>query len=153
VVSFYSVSGLLRTGWIGAWIPEPEITTPAGTRQAFSLYAKPTQLEWDRGALRGLTKITTDCRPLKYWLRVISRAEEDECECGVAQNTAHILECTLEGGGSGRMAEEARRDPEWYREVAGFLRSWFYRCIEKATWGAGTSPDIGNPTSRCGLTS
>jgi len=29
-----------RTGWVGAWIPEPEIATPAGTRQAFFLFKK-----------------------------------------------------------------------------------------------------------------
>jgi len=48
---------------------------------------------------------------------VIGKAEDDKCECGIAQNAAHLL-----GDGMGRSLGEARQDPEWCREVARFLR-------------------------------
>ena len=57
-----------RTGWIGAWIPEPEIATPAGIKQASLLFAWPAHLKWDREAARGLTYVETDRGPLERWL-------------------------------------------------------------------------------------
>jgi len=108
-----------RTGWVGVWIPGPEIATPAGIRQAFAMYTRPIHLKWDREALRGLTSITTDRGPLKRWLQTIGRAEEDACECRVAQNAVYLLGCPLVGDGRGRAMGEARWDPEWCRATGG----------------------------------
>lgn len=111
-----------RTGWVGAWLPEPEIATPAGIRQAFTMYTRPTHLKWDRGALRGLISIIMDKGPSKRWLWIIGRAEEGVCGCGIAQNAAYRLRCPLVGDGRRRTMEEAWQDPDWCREVAVFLR-------------------------------
>ena len=70
-----------RARWKGAWIPQPEIATPAGIKQAFSIYTKSAHLKWDREALRGLPYITTDHGPLV----------DDKCECVIAQNAVHLL--------------------------------------------------------------
>jgi len=43
--------------WIGAWIPQPEIATPAGIRQVFPLYTRPAHVKWDREALRSLVSL------------------------------------------------------------------------------------------------
>jgi len=68
-----------QTGWIGAWIPKPEIATPAGIKHVFPIYTKPGHLEWNREALGGLTYVTMDCGPLRRWLWVIGGAEEAKC--------------------------------------------------------------------------
>lgn len=83
---------------------------------------KPAHLKWDREALRGLTYITTDRSPLKRWLWVIGRAGDGKCDCSIAQNAVHMMGCLLVGDGKDRTLEEARRDPEWCREVARLLR-------------------------------
>jgi len=46
-----------KTGWIGAWMSQPEIATPAGIRQVFPLYTRPAHLNRDREALWGLVYI------------------------------------------------------------------------------------------------
>lgn len=78
-------------------------------------------MKWDRQALEDLTYIVTDRGPLKRWLKIIGRWEDDNCGCGIAQNAAHLLECRLVGDGSGRTIEEAQGDREWCRAVADFL--------------------------------
>jgi len=47
-----------KTGWVGAWMSQPEIATPAGIQQAFPLYSRPAHPKWDREALWGLVYIT-----------------------------------------------------------------------------------------------
>ena len=50
------------------------------------------------------------------------------CECGVAQNAAHLLECPKVGNGRGRVFEQIWRDPEWCRKVVRFLwKRWIVR--------------------------
>ena len=39
------------------------------------------------------------------------------CECGVAQNAAHLLESPKVDDGRGMTTEQVWRDPEWCREV------------------------------------
>ena len=51
--------------------------------------------------------------PIKRWLWVIGRAEDDKCECGVADNAVHLFRCPLVGDWKGRVVEEASWDPEW----------------------------------------
>jgi len=111
-----------RGGLVRGYQPEPEVSIPAGIRQAFPLHTRPSDLKWDREALRDLTYIATDRGPLRRWLWVIGRAEDDKYECGIAQNTAHLLRRPLVRDGKGRSLEEARQDPELCREVARFLR-------------------------------
>ena len=66
-----------ETEWVGAAMQEPEIATPAGIHQAYPIYSKPAHMTWDREALRGLTYISTDHRPMKHWLWVIGKVEND----------------------------------------------------------------------------
>jgi len=79
-------------------------------------------MEWDREALRVLSYIYTDRGPMKHWLRTIGITEDTLCECGVAQNAAHLLVCRSIGDGEGRNAKEIWDDPDWCREVARALR-------------------------------
>ena len=53
---------------------------------------------------------------------MVGGAEDDVCECGVAQNAAHLLESPKVGYGRGIMMEQVWRDPEWCREVVRVLR-------------------------------
>jgi len=45
--------------------------------------------------------VTTDRGSLKCWPWVIWRAEDDKCECGIAQNAVHMVGCLLVGDGKG----------------------------------------------------
>lgn len=110
-----------RSAWLDRRTAQPEIATPAGIRQAFPIHSRPRWLKWDRQSLKGLTYIVTDRGLLKRWLWVIGPAEDDKCECGVAQNAAHLLRCSLVGDGKGRTVEEAMEDREWCRAIAEFL--------------------------------
>ena len=66
--------------------------------------------------------MVTDRGPLRHWLKVICRREDDKCDCGVIQNAVHLLRCPLIdiADGKRRSAEEIWGDPgpEWCRAVA-----------------------------------
>ena len=36
----------------------------------------------DHQSIKELTHVVTDRGPLRHWLRVVGRSEEDRCECG-----------------------------------------------------------------------
>lgn len=111
-----------RTAWLGKRTAQPEIATPTGhgIRQAFPMHSKPRWLGWGRQALKGLTYVVTGRGPQRWWQRVIGRREDDRCECGVAQNVAHLLKCSLVGDGKGRTAKEVW-GPDRCKAVADFL--------------------------------
>ena len=67
-----------------------EKITPEGIRQDFPIHSKPAHLSWLRKAVRGLTYNLTDRGPLKRWLTVIGRSEEQNCQCGEPQNAVHL---------------------------------------------------------------
>ena len=54
-----------------------DIITPAGIRHDFPIHTKPKQLRWTRKAVKGLVYVTTDRGPLKRWLKIIGRSEDD----------------------------------------------------------------------------
>ena len=95
--------------------------TPAGIRHDFPIHRKPKHLAWSRKAVKGLTYIVTDRGPLKRWLWIIGRAQDQTCECGEIQNAVHVRQCELVGDGRGRSIEEAMGDKEWCEEVANML--------------------------------
>jgi len=86
-----------QEGRIAYQSPKPQHRPVSSTPSP--LYTKSAHLKRDQEALRGLTWIKADRGPLKRWLWVIGRAEDDKCECGVAQSAAHLLECPLVGDG------------------------------------------------------
>ena len=98
-----------------------DIITPAGIRQDFPIHSKPKHLRWTRKAVKGLTWVITDRGPLRRWLKIIGRSEDDRCECGEIQNAAHLRRCNMVGDGKGRSIEECERDMEWCEAVADFL--------------------------------
>ena len=65
--------------------------------------------------------VMTDRGPMKAWLKMIGRSEDDKCGCGEVQNAAHLLQCPLIGDGKGRSWDECKKDREWCRAVADFL--------------------------------
>ena len=97
--------------------------TPAGIRHDYAIHQKPKHLAWSRTALKGLAYIVTDKGPLKRWVWIIGRSQEQLCACGEVQNAVHIRRCGLVGDGKGRSIEEAMKDREWCEEVAVFLNS------------------------------
>ena len=109
---------------VGLRMNEPDIITPAGIRQAFPIHGKaPKHLRWTRQALKGLTYITTDRGPQRWWMHKIGRAESPACPCGgwTAQNAAHLMTCHWVADGRGRRWEEVREDAEWCEKLADFL--------------------------------
>ena len=59
-----------------------------------------------RQSIQGLTYIVTGKAPLRHWLELIGRRDDDRCSCGSIQNAAHLLRCPLIGDGKGRVEEE-----------------------------------------------
>ena len=104
----------------GQWGSEPSIATPAGIRQAYSLFRREPHLKWDRTELRGLSYLHTDKGPMKAWLHRIGRAEDPFCACGQTQNVAHLLKSGCVGD-KRRKWEDIWTDREFCAEVAGFL--------------------------------
>ena len=100
-----------------------DMITPAGIRQDFPIHTKRKHLGWSRKAVKGLTYILTDRGPMKRWLRVIGRAQEQACRCGEPQNATHLRRCLLiqDGRGRPRSIEESMEDREWCEEVVNFL--------------------------------
>lgn len=105
----------------GRVMRRPDIMTPAGIRHDHRMHANPKHLQWSRKAVRGLTYVVTDKGPLKRWLKVIQRSQEDKCSCGEVQNAVHLRRCNLVGDGKGRSVEECQRDMEWCEAVVDFL--------------------------------
>ena len=99
----------------------PDVMTPAGVRHDHQIHAKPKHLRWSRKAVRGLVFVTTDRGPLKSWLKVIGRSQDDKCQCGEVQNAVHVRRCVLVGDGKGRTMEECQQGMEWCEAVADFL--------------------------------
>ena len=62
--------------------------------------------------MKGLVYITTDRGLLRVWLKMIGRRDDDRCECGEAQDAAHLMGCLLVGDGKGRTREECVKDRE-----------------------------------------
>ena len=56
-----------------------------------------------RGVTAGATR-TESCYLGRY-ATVIDRREDGKCDCGIIQNTAHILQCLLIAEETGRTAE------------------------------------------------
>ena len=95
--------------------------TPAGIRQAFPIHQRPKHLAWSRRQVKALTYVLTDRGPMKRWLWVIGRSQEQECQCGEVQNAVHLRRCQLIGDGKGGTVEECMNDSGWCEEVATFL--------------------------------
>jgi len=94
----------------------PDIVTPAGIRQAFTLHDRaPRHLRRRRGVLRGLTYLVTDKGPQRQWLKEIEIVDDPNCVCDgwSPQNAAHLFECPWVGDGRGRTWEQAYEDEEW----------------------------------------
>ena len=75
------------------------------------------------------------------------RAKDNKCECGIAQNTVHLLRCPLEG----RVTEEVGRDPEWCREGALVIFPSSVRFVgrERGSWGQRPASGLDNlPVAR-----
>ena len=71
--------------------------------------------------MKGLTYITTDRGPMRSWLKIIQRSQDDQCECGEAQNAVHLRQCKLVGDGRGRTLEQCQQEMEWCEAVVDFL--------------------------------
>ena len=71
--------------------------------------------------VKGLTYIVTDKGPLRSWLKIIGRRDDDRRDCGSIQNAVHLMRCPVVGDGKGRIEEEVWSDQEWCRAVADFL--------------------------------
>ena len=97
------------------------LITPAGIRHDHRIHSKAEHLNWTRKQLRGLCFIVTDRGPMKRWLWVIGRAEEQTCQCGEIQNAVHLRACRLIGDGAGRSIEQCWKDSEWCEKVVDFL--------------------------------
>jgi len=74
---------------------KPDIVTPAGIKQAHSIYPKaPAHLRWPTRAIKGLVYIVTDKGPQRQWLWEIGRAEDAYCICDIdewtPQNATHL---------------------------------------------------------------
>ena len=67
--------------------------------------------------------MVTDRGPLKRWLWIIGRLQEQTCPCREIQNAVHVCRCRLIGDGKGRSLEESMEDRVWCEEVADFLMS------------------------------
>ena len=117
-MELWSACILLKYGG-SVWLAQ-EIT-PAGIRQDFPIHQKPRHLSWSRKQVKALTYLVTDRGPLKHWVWVIGRSQEQECQCGEIQNAVHLRRCHLIGDGKGRSIEEAMNDSAWCEEVANFL--------------------------------
>lgn len=63
-----------------------------------------------------LRYLVTNQGLLKRWLWTIGTGEDDNCECGIAQDVIRLRQCPLIRDGKGR------REEGWCREVAEFLR-------------------------------
>ena len=62
----------------GRVMARPDRVTPAGIRQEFpAIHTKPRHLTWHRQSVKGLTYIMADRGPLRAWLKVIGRREDD----------------------------------------------------------------------------
>jgi len=59
--------------------------------------------------------------PLRNWLQTIGRMEEGMCECGVAQNAAHLLRYTRVGDGRGRRRGQAQSGVGRFRSSYGVV--------------------------------
>ena len=97
------------------------LITAAGIRQDHRIHSKAAHLNWSRKQLRGLSFIVTDRGPMKRWLWVIGRAEEQTCPCGEIQNAVHLRRCQLVANGAGRSMEQCWEDKEWCGELVDFL--------------------------------
>ena len=95
--------------------------TPAGIKQDFPIHQKPKHLAWSRRQVKALTYLVTDRGPMRRWLWVIGRSQEQECQCGEVQNAVHLRKCRLIRDGEGRSIEQAMKDSAWCEEVALFL--------------------------------
>ena len=73
------------------------VMTPAGIRQDHPIHTKSKHLSWSRKAVKGLSYVTTDRGPMKRWLHIIGRSQEQTCECGEIQNAVHLMRCTMNG--------------------------------------------------------
>lgn len=89
-----------------------ERITPAGIRQDFPIHSKPAHLSWSQSAVKGLTYVVTNRGPLKRWMWVIGRSDEQNCQCGEPQNAVHLRRCKLVGDGKGQSIEECMKDSE-----------------------------------------
>ena len=98
-----------------------DVMTPAGIRQDFPIHTKPKHIKWSRKALKGLVYVSTDQGPLKSWLKVIGRSQDDRCECGEVQNAVHLRRCQLIGDGKGRTMGQCQQDMAWCEAVVEFL--------------------------------
>jgi len=110
--------------WMGERMHWPDIVTPAGFRQAFSLHGRaPSHLRWNRVTLRGLTYLVTDKGPQRQWLKGIGKVDDPNCVCDgwTPQNAAHLLVCPWVGDGVGRSWEQAQEGGEWCAAVARFV--------------------------------
>lgn len=98
-----------------------DVMTPAGVRQDHPIHAKCKHLSWSRKTVKGLTYIVTDRGPMKRWLGVIRRSEDQKCGCGEIQNAVHLRRCERIGDSKGRSLEECQLDMEWCAAVADFI--------------------------------
>jgi len=105
----------------GVWNSDRSLATPAGIRQAYPLYRREPHMKWDRDELRGLTYLHTDKGPMKEWLFRIGRSDSPRCECGEAQNAAHLMASGCVGGKI-RKWEDIWTVRELCAEVTRFLR-------------------------------
>lgn len=78
----------------------------AGIRQDIPIHQKPRHLGWTRKAVKGLVYVATDRGPLRRWLKIIGRRDDDLCECGEVQNAVHLRRFQMVGDGKGRSMEE-----------------------------------------------
>lgn len=98
-----------------------DVMTPAGIRQDYPIHTKPKHIMWSKKVLKGFVYVSTDRGPMKSWLKVIGRSQDDLCECGEVQNAVHLRECRLVGDGKGRTLAQCQQDMEWCEAVADFL--------------------------------
>jgi len=113
-----------RTAEMGWRLMEKNKATPAGIKQGFPIYPKaPQHLKWSRQAVKGLVYMATDKGPQRQWLWEIGKSEEQWCVCDgwMAQNAAHLMNCSWVGDGKGRRSEAISEDEEWCEAVAGFI--------------------------------
>jgi len=102
--------------WIGERMHWPDIVTPAGIRQAYTLHARAP-------GTPGAHILETDKGPQRQWMREIGKTEDASCVCDgwTPQNAAHLYMCPWVGDGVGRSKEQARQDARWCAEVARFI--------------------------------
>jgi len=105
----------------GIWESRRSLSTPAGIRQTYPLFRREAQMKWGREELRGLTYLHTDKGPMKAYLHMIGRAEDNLCSCGEVQNAAHLMASGCVGGLK-RKWEDIWTDREFCAKVGEFLK-------------------------------